>query len=146
MALEDPEHMGTVRLYLRTYDVGEAFIDTFPMGTWHKLALKRVGNNLTAWVDDVCCYWRTDSRSMEFFKIGISHGYLKNIQAWADDCMFRDLMLMNVSANLENVDDDGADWVFTNWKYYDFTFTLDGAYVENASISFTVPTSWEDVN
>jgi len=52
----------------------------------------------------------------------------------------------DVSADLENIDDDGADWVFTDWKYYTFTVTANLTQLDNASIAFTVPTGEEDIN
>jgi len=48
------------------------------------------------------------------------------------------------SADLEDVDDDGADWVFTNWKYYGFSFETN-MQPDNVSIRFTVPTGEENV-
>ena len=52
--------------------------------------------------------------------------------------------IMSVSADLEDVDDDGADWVFTDWKYYDFTATVE-AYAENVSLQMSIETSFETV-
>lgn len=51
-----------------------------------------------------------------------------------------------LSADLEDVDDDGADWVFTNWRYYTFTLMESDTGLDNVSISFTIPTSFEWVN
>jgi len=54
----------------------------------------------------------------------------------------------DVSADLEDIDDDGADWVFTDWKYYNFTVTVDaedlvGNPILNVSFYFNVPTGEE---
>lgn len=49
-----------------------------------------------------------------------------------------------LTADLEDIDDDGADWVFTNWKYYSFNFETN-MQPENVSISFTVPVGEENV-
>ena len=51
-----------------------------------------------------------------------------------------------VYADLEDVDDDGADWVFTDWKYYTFYVETALSDYDNISISFTVPCGEEKVN
>jgi len=51
-----------------------------------------------------------------------------------------------VSADLEDVDDDGADWVFTDWKYYTFYVETALSEYDNISISFTVPTGEENID
>ena len=55
----------------------------------------------------------------------------------------------DVSADLENID-DGTDWVFTDWKYYNFTVTtnktdLESNPIENVSFYFNVPTGEEEI-
>ena len=42
----------------------------------------------------------------------------------------------------ENIDDAGADWVFTDWRYYTFQLTVPGVLgtLTEAAIKFTVPT------
>lgn len=52
---------------------------------------------------------------------------------------------ITVTADLENVDNDGADWVFTNWKYYTFNVSFPETSLSNVSMAFTIPTAFEDV-
>jgi len=53
-------------------------------------------------------------------------------------------LLMDITADFEDVDNDGADWVFTDWKYYRFNATV-YRIVENISIAFLVPTGEENI-
>jgi len=36
-----------------------------------------------------------------------------------------------------------SPWVFTNWKYYEFNVAVPGAAVNNITMNFTIPTSFE---
>ena len=54
------------------------------------------------------------------------------------------MSFFNIECDLEDVDDDGADWVFTDWKYYDWTVTTNIPMV-NCSISFLLNVGTEKV-
>ena len=56
-----------------------------------------------------------------------------------------DVLSLELSGIFEDIDDDGADWVFTEWKYYDFILTLADDSVSNMSLYFVLPTSFEHV-
>lgn len=46
---------------------------------------------------------------------------------------------------LENIDDSGGDWVFTNYKYYEFLLEANSANINNMSMFFVVPTGLENI-
>ena len=45
---------------------------------------------------------------------------------------------VNIFADLENVDDDGADWVFTDWRYYRFTLETNIPDTYNATLRWNI--------
>ena len=79
-----------------------------------------------------------DGASFEFFLEGTSDFMFEVWGAGSSAVL--------ISADLEDVDDDGADWVFTNWKYYFFNLTVIDTGYDNVSFRFTIPTSFEDVS
>lgn len=81
-------------------------------------------------------------------------GYSFGVIQWgsSDDleCFYFDYIEMSsisyftVSAIFEDIDDDGADWVFTDWKYYTFTVVTNIQMV-NCSLMFVLDCGVENI-
>ena len=113
---------------------------TFAEETWYNVKMSVSLDNSTGWVR-----WYLNGTLLEsksdidnYDGVGITQYYTLNQNGANLPLLYRDDVTfdsLTITAVLEDIDDDGADWVFTNWKYYDFTVYSNIPMV-NCSIAF----------
>lgn len=150
-------HIKNASGVLRWYPDGRDYYgDPISLGTWYKVVNGYYINPSgweRLWVnEDLIMDYARDTSGWNY-TTGISVGMMQVYGTGSDggsvyfDWVYADsdFLTITVSADLEDVDNNGADWVFTNWKYYTFTVTVPQTGLDNVSMAFTIPTSFEDV-